>query len=243
MPLLSIVQGVALRCNYAVPSAAFSSSDTVIQQMIACVQDTGDEMVERVDWQALKIQTPVTFTGDGVTAAFALPTGFSTGVNKLAPACFTSNKYPTLTMIGPVAEDDLLRMKALPFSVYPSAWRVVDNQIEFYPVLTAGEVVSYIYQQGQWITNAAGAAYNPPAFAADTDLVVFSERVVRLGAVAKWKRLKGLDYAQEFADFEKSLDRVSSQEATGRVIQMSESIIDWSETFNGTLTDNTDPAY
>ena len=243
MSLLTIIQGVALRCNYTVPNAVFSSSDPVIQQMIACAQDTGDEMVERVDWQALKIASPVTFTGDGSTTLFSLPAGFSVGVNKLSPDCFVSSAYPTLRMVGPVLEDDLLRMKALPMSLYPSVWRVVGSQIEFFPALQAGEVVSFVYQKGQWVTNSVGVPYSPPAFAADTDLVVFSERVVRLGAIAKGKQLKGLAYAEEMSAYEMSLDRVSAQEDTGRIIDMSRSVVTWDDTWPGTITDDTDPLY
>jgi hypothetical protein len=243
MSLLTIVQGVALRCNYPQPSAAFSSIDPIIQQMIACVQDTGDEMVERVDWQALKIASPVTFTGDGASTLFALPAGFSMGINKLSPDCFVSSAYPTLRMVGPVMEDDLLRMKALPMSLYPSVWRVVGSHVEFFPALQATEIVSFVYQLGQWITNAAGTPYSPPAIAADTDLFVFSERVIRLGAIAKWKRLKGLDYAEEFRAFEASLDRVSAQEDTGRIIDMSNSVVMWDDTWPAPITDDTDQNY
>jgi hypothetical protein len=243
MSLLTIIQGVALRCNYAQPSSAFGSVDPVIQQMIACAQDTGDEMVERVDWQALKISTPVTFTGNGTQTLFPLPTGFMTNINKLSPDCFVSSAYPTLRMVGPVMEDDLLRMKALPMSLYPSVWRVVDNNIEFFPALQSGEVVSYVYQQGQWITNSVGVPYSPPLWAADTDLVVFSERLVRLGTIYKWKMLKGLDYAEDMRAFENSLDRLSAQEATGRIIDMSESVVLWDDTWPGTITDNTDQNY
>ena len=156
MSLLSIIQGVALRCNYASPSTAFASTDPAIQLMVACAQDAGDDAVERVDWASLKLQSPVTFTGDGTTPAFALPTGFQ----RLSPSdTFISSLYPTLHMPGPVNEDDLLAMKSLPVMAQPSVWRQVMYNgavaIEFYPVLSVGETASYVYAQGSWIVGRA----------------------------------------------------------------------------------------
>lgn len=244
MSLLTIVQGASLRCNYGVPAYAIGTSDANVQLFIACVQDTGDEMVERADWQSLKISTPVTFTGNGVQTLFPLPAGFSTGISRLSPtATFVSSAYPTLNMVGPIGEDDLLRMKALPLALYPSVWREVDSYIEFFPALALNEVVSYVYAQGQWITNAGGVAYPVPLFAADSDLVLLSERILRLGTIAKWKQAKGFDYGEHFNTYEAALDRVSAQEMTGRVINMARSDVLWDETWPGQITDNTDQSY
>ena len=244
MSLLTIVQGASRRCNYGQPAYAFGTSDANIQLFIDCVQDTGDEMVERADWQALKISTPVTFTGNGVQTLFPLPAGFASGINRLSPSTtFVSSAYPTLNMVGPVGEDDLIRMKALPLALYPSVWRVVDSHIEFFPAPASGEIISYVYGQGQWITNSAGIVYSVPAFTADSDLVLLSERVLRLGTIAKWKQAKGFDYGEAFSTYEASLDRVSSQETTGRVINMAQTDVLWDETWPGQITDNTDQSY
>lgn len=132
MSLLTIVQAAAIRCHYPQPSVAFSSLDPNIQLFVACAQDTGDEMTERINWQALKIQNPVTFVGNSVQTLFPLPTGFQA----LSPSdTFISSAYPTLRMIGPVNEDDLLRLKALPIVLFPSVWREVQGSIEFFPAL------------------------------------------------------------------------------------------------------------
>ena len=234
MSLLSIVQGVARRCNYQQPTVAITSADSNVLQMVDCVQDIGDELIERWGWQGLKIRVPVTFTGDGNTTAFAMPTN----VANFGPAStFVSSAYPTLTMPGPVNEEDLLRIKALPVMVQPACWRQVDDQIEFYPPLASGEVVSYVYAQNSWVMNAAGTPYATPAFVADTDTVVLSERLLRLGAIQLWKRRKGYEYAEELEDFERALDRQAGQENTGRVINMTQALPIPDNLFAGTIRD------
>lgn len=246
MSLLSIVQGVALRCNFPQPSVAFASTDPVIQLMVACAQDAGDDASERVDWAALKQQALTIFTGNGATPAFPVPIGFQ----RLSPSdVFISSLYPTLRMPGPVNEDDLIAMKRLPITAQPSVWRqVIFNgvmSIEFFPVLSAGEVVSYVYAAGTWITGTLGNPYSPSIWQADTDLSLIPERIIRLGAVWRWKRRKGLDYAEEMTDYEGALDRLGAQEKTGRIINMSTtiSVTDADTWFPGTITDFTDQNY
>jgi hypothetical protein len=240
--LLQITQGVALRVNYgSVPTAAFANTDPAIQLMVACAQDAGDEVVERVNWEKLKTQVPLTFTGNGVTAIFPLPTGFQS----LGPSTtFISSAYPTLHMPGPVNEEDLLVMKLLPVTAQPSVWRMVGGNIEFFPVLQLNEVASYVPTIGSWITSSLGVPYSPPIWAADTDLTVIPSTLVRKGAIYRWKASKGLDYAEFKDDFESHLDRLASQESTGRVIPMSTRMTFDSDTwFPGTITDLTDQSY
>ena len=48
---------------------------------------------------------------------------------------------------------------------------------------------------------------------------------------------------EAFSTYEASLDRVSSQETTGRVINMAQTDVLWDETWPGQITDNTDQSY
>lgn len=249
--LLSIVNRGLIRCNYPTTAVAFGSVDTNVQLMVEMAQDAADEIAERADWQALKQQAPVTFTGDGTTAMFATPITFG----RLSPSdTFVSSLYPTLRLPGPINEDDLLRMKALPMSIATHVWRQVGNsqldsgtsqpknQIEFYPVLAAGEVVSYVYNSRCWLANSSGSVYTIPWWQADTDIPLIPWRLIYLGATYKWKRKKGFDYAEEMAEFEGALERLAGQEDTGRVIDMAMDI-DPIDTWPGIITDLTNDMY
>jgi hypothetical protein len=242
MSLLTIVQQAALRLNYSSASnitTAFFNTDPAIQLIIACAQDAGDDAVDRVDWAALKEVVPLQFTGDGVTAAFPLPVGF----RRLSPSdTFISSLYPTLQMPGPVNEDDLLAMKALPVVAQPSVWRQVGfnglMSIEFFPVLGVGEIATFYAAQGTWIVDINGAPRVPPQWGADTDRSVFPERIILFGAIWRWKQAKGLDYAEAMDTAEKILDRHQAQEETGRTINMSRTFTyDTSTWFPGTIQD------
>ena len=227
MSLISIIQGAARRVNYPQPASAIGTTDPNIALLIDCAQDAGDDAVERVNWQSLKLVNPAQFVGDGTTAAFALPVGFQA----LSPSdVFVSNLYPTWKLPGPVAEGDLLRLKALPMAIPVHVWRQVGNtvagsgivvpMIEFFPPLGAGEIVTFVYAKGLWIANSMGGLYAPAAWQADSDISLIPERLIRLGARWRWKRSKGFDYSEEMNDYEGALDRLGGQEDTAPVIGM-----------------------
>jgi hypothetical protein len=247
--LINIIQGAARRVNYPQPSSAIGTTDPNIALLIDCAQDAGDDANERVDWQALKFQTPAAFVGDGTTAAFPLPIGFQ----RFSPSdTFVSNLYPTWKLPGPVGEDVLLRLKALPMAIPVHVWRqvggtamgsgIVIPMIEFFPVLGVGEIITYVFEKGGWIANSMGSAYSPPLWQADSDISLISERLIRLGAVWRWKRRKGFDYSEEMNDYEGALDRLGGQEDTSPPIGMSDDIgpID---TWPGIIIDNSDTTY
>jgi hypothetical protein len=247
--LIDIVQGAARRVNIQQPPIAIGTSDANVALLIDCAQDAGDDAVERVNWAALKLIPPATFTGDGVTAAFPLPIGFQA----LSPSdTFVSNLYPTWSLPGPVSEGAMVRLKALPMAIPTHTWRQVGGtvvgsgmimpMIEFFPVLGVGEIVSFVYAQGNWITDLTGAQYATPIWQADSDISLIPERLIRLGAIWRWKRRRGFDYAEEMNDYEGALDRLGGQEDTAPVISMSDDIgpID---TWPGVIIDNSDTTY
>lgn len=227
MSLLSIIQGVARRVRYPQPATAIGNADPNVALMIDCVQDTGDELVERWGWQALKLATAATFTGDGTITLFPLPASVET----LQPdAIFVSSIYPTVRMPGPVNEDQLLRLKSIPTVVTPSCWRVVQNQIEFYPAIAAGEIVSYIYQGRLWVNTVnAGKAVQVAAFVTDADTVAMSERLLRAGARWRWRQSLGLSYDEEMKDYELIFGRIAGQETTLRIVSTSGESFDFDD--------------
>ncbi len=241
MSLLSVVQGIARRTNYPQPSTVIGNTDPNVALMLDAVQDTGDELVERWGWQALKVQTPVYFTGDGATATFSIPATLET----FQPSgTFVSSLYPTWRMPGPINEEDLLNLKNLAVSLYPSSWRVVGGTVEFYPVLQSGEIVKYVFAQNTWVTNSSGTPYSTPAPQADSDLFLVSERLLRFGGLWRFKMAKGLQYAEQMEDYEQAFQRQAGQESTTRVKDTSRTIVlNDADFFPGVITDLTDPSF
>lgn len=230
MTLLSIVNNAQIKCGIPTTSSAYGNVDPNAVQMVRFAYEIGKDCMLRWKWLGTK-QTS-TFTGDGMTTLFSPPADFQT----LSPSdTFISSVFPTLTMRGPVNDDDLLKLKALPVVTYPSYWRRVQSKIEFYPALQLNEVVTYSYASKYWIVAANGTTKG--TWSADTDTSSIDEDLITEGVTWKWKRAKGMDYAEEFATYERMLNDLTGQENTGRTIAMT-SMVNDATAINSAITLN-----
>lgn len=220
MSLLTTIQGAALRCNFsAVPSSAYSSTDTNVLQLVAFSQDTGLEMARRSGWNTLKVFKQV--TGDGTTTLWPLPADWM----RLCPSdkspmgALVSLSRPTIPLIGPVNDEWLNQMKALPaYPAYP-VWRLINNNLEIWPALANGEIVQFWYFSKNWITKSVGGTSS--VWTNDNDTALFDEDILMKGAIWQWKRAKGLDYAEEFRAYQLAFERAAGQQDNERVVSTS----------------------
>lgn len=214
MSLLSMISNAMVRQGQVAPSKAIGSSDTGVIQRIALLQDIGDELAERVSWQALN--TAGQIVCDGVTTLFALPAGWG-GMSE--GETFQSTLYPTMPVPGPVTNEQMAALKAFPVAPIQPVWRVIDGQFEFFPTPAAGEVYTYNYYSSAWIKTAGGATST--VWTADTDVSLIDEKVLTSGLEWRWLKSKGLDYAEEFRRYEMRIARADGRDDDGRVVNMS----------------------
>jgi hypothetical protein len=251
MTILTIVQDAALLCGIGtVPTAAVTSSDQDISQLVAFAQRSGRECMERGDWTNL--DTAGTVTGDGVSTLFQLPQDwirFSPS-DKSPRGALVSNKYPLWPLQGPINTEDLNLLKALPASQVRPVWRIIGGALEIWPALAGppvpnplnlpGELVTFNYFSKFWIMNAARTV-SRPKWAADDDFSLIDEDLIMLGAVWRWKASKGLQYAEEFRSYEQALSRIHAQQMRERVVETSKKWLPNERMFFGTITDLTAP--
>jgi hypothetical protein len=236
MSILQIIQDVCTEVGIATPVVAVTSTDPTILQMTLLAMRSGNDLQRRWTWLAMKQEVPSTFTGDGTTTLFTFPAGFWSLQDS---DVFTSSVYPTIPLRGPINDDDLLQLKALPFLVTPAVWRrVLVNQVEFYPAPAAGEIISYVYGSKQWIFSALGAAQS--RWLLDTDTSIISEDLITLHTIWRWKRAKGLDYSEEFRTAESAFDSEAGGENQARVINMSRTLLTDDTWWPGNIIDGTD---
>ena len=214
MSLLSIITNMRLRQNQSSPMTIIGNADTGVIQQQALLQDIGDELAERNQWQALNI--PATINGDGVTTQFAIPStwdGMSNGLK------FQSTLYPMLPVVGPITNEQMAAFKAFPVTPIQPVWRVIDGYFEFFPAVPLGEVYNYNYYSNAWIKSNANSLISTWAY--DTDTSLIDEKVLTSGLEWRWLKAKGLDYAEEFRRYENRLMRADGRQATTREVAMS----------------------
>jgi hypothetical protein len=214
MTILDVVQRASVLCGLSSPSGAVSSTDINVQQMVLLATQEGEETASSFDWRQLKI--PGQIIGDGTTTYWFLPDDFE----RLLPGeAFYSSSYPSIPLIGPLSDEEFLAAKALPVLPIRPIYRLIANDVEIWPALASGEIVNTQYRSKSWIKAADGTLKT--SFTLDNDTSVFPERILSLGVIWRWKRTKGLDYAEEYRTYQMERDKMAGHDAGNRVIYMS----------------------
>lgn len=217
MSLLTIIQDAAALVGVDVPTSIVTNTDPTYTQLKILAQVEGDELARYFDWRGLKIET--SFTGDGTTVLFELPAGFDRWMSGGA-AFFEDGTYDRLE--GPVSDETFTAYQSANSDPSDPVWRMIGPDVEFFPALDTGVVVNSLYITGYWITDAAGTT-RKARWTLDSDLSTLPERLITLGVVWRWKRAKGLDYAEEYRTYQ--MERLKATRSDGglRMLTLSSS--------------------
>jgi hypothetical protein len=203
MSLLSIVQNAALRFGLPSPNAAASSTDANIQQLVAFVNEEGQELAARNPWQAMRYQAA--FTTLAAEDQGNIET-ICTATNAQAP--FQSivnetiwNRTQRRPIFGPKSPAEWQQLKAQ-FVQGPWYQYIIRNKhILFTPVATAGQSCFFEYITSAWATDSGGTT-GKSAMTSDTDVSVLEERLIMLGAVWRFQCAKGIDFTAAYEKYD-----------------------------------------
>lgn len=193
MSLLTIVSDACALVGIDVPTSVISSTDQTYVQMVYLAQFEGDELSRTFKWRQQKVVAD--YTGDGSTTLWALPEDFDRFT--------TENRRQSSILLGlqgPVSDDEFLDAQVRGFRPTIPYFRLIGDNIETTPAVSDGQQIKFEYISSYWITDSGGTA--KARFTADSDLSLIYDRLITLGVVWRWKRAKGLDYAEEFRTYQ-----------------------------------------
>ncbi len=162
------------------------------------------------------IDRPCTETTTGVSLTFAkggydLPSDF---------AYFTQLTYwdgsYRWQLLGPISAQE---KQVLKYGISPTGPRrrfyIRKNKMFLDPIpYTDGETLAYDYYSNAWCESAAGVGQQ--YWQADTDIYKLDEDCFVMGLKWRYLRAKGLDYTQEYADYENESVRVMGRDGGNR---------------------------
>jgi len=204
---LQIVQTICNRVGIAVPNSAVGTTDLQILQIVAILNEEGIELASRYPWQALLR------VGNYTTVA----TEIQGEVETIAPGLdyiindTIWNRSLRRPVFGPKTPQTWEQQKAFAINGPWSNYRIQNGNLSMYPVPTAGEECYFEYITTYWATDDTGVT-GKSEFTQDTDLPVLSDELITLGAIWRWKNIKGLDYAEDFAKYERRLADMSARD-------------------------------
>ncbi len=204
---LQIIQAVCKRIGILAPAQAVSSTDPQIIQLVSLCEEEGQELAARYAWEGL--QTEATFTTVAAqlqtTLAVTAP-GFNYIVNDTI-----WNRTLRRPVYGPNSQQDWQQKKAIQLNGPFNSFRIIADAINFYPNPAAGQVCAFEYISRNWITTVSTATSS--VWTNDADIPSINDQLIILGLIWRWKSAKGLDYAEDFAKYERRVTDAMGRDA------------------------------
>jgi hypothetical protein len=189
MTAMTIGRKVCIEVGLPIPSDLVTSAEASYIKIVNCMEDAANELARRVDWRGLQATT--TITGTGSNDNFALPSGFSR---------LTSGNSVSIggtAVRGGLSDDEWFALPATEGT--PRFYRLKANTISFYPYPANGASLLVSYLSENWCSSGG------KVWVADADTALLPEELIVKGAVWRFKRSQGQDYADQLAEFEASL--------------------------------------
>lgn len=220
MSLLTICQAAAGRIGINRPSVVAGSTDQQVLQLLDLVNEegaklsTGASIGLRYDWR--RMIGEATFTAVAAEDQGDITT-IAPGFKYIIQGTIY-NRTLRRPVPGPLPPDKWQLLKAANVvGPYPQ-WRVRGNTLKLLPSPNAGDQIYFEYHSSYWALSATGT---PKAqFSADDDTSVLDEDLLTQGLVWRWKRTKGLEYAEDFRDYQTAVHIAITGDGTAPVLNM-----------------------
>lgn len=216
MSMLTCIQYFCRRTNLPVPSTVYGSTDTQVQQIMALLEEEGNDLALRNSWQGLTViasHTTVATESQGAITTIA-----SNGFRYIKNQTIWDQTL-RLPVIGPTDSQDWEALKAVFVNGPRYRFRIQGGNLLCNPVPTAGNTWAFEYVSKNWITDATGVTYRQ-YFAADGDLMILPEELCLAGLRWRWKKEKGFEYAEDFRTYEMQVKDAIGRDGGKRVLYM-----------------------
>lgn len=204
MSLLTIIQGACGRLAIPVPTAVVSSTNAQVVQLYSLANEEGQTCCARFDWRRL-IGEVVFATLAQLEQTGAIPSDFDHIVNESMWDRTTVRK-----VFGPLTDGQWQNERAFPVYTPIAPAYIIYSELNLTPAPAAGDSLAFNYVKNTWARSALSVAQSQ--YLADTDTSIFGDVLSVKGVIWRWKAAKGLDYANEFQDYEEFVNRMFARD-------------------------------
>lgn len=198
MNVLELVQQFCLRSGIPKPTTVLGSTDTKILQIQALLEEEGNDLSSRGDWESLTYEatlTTIAQESQGEITSIA-----SNGYRYIKNQTIW-DRTDRLPVIGPINQRQWQALKAVVMTGPRYQYRIRNGQLLVNPVPVAGHNWAFEYISKNWIISADTLNYRS-LFLLDTDNFLLPDDLLLMGLRWRWMREKGLDYSELFATYE-----------------------------------------
>lgn len=195
MTLLSIAQDTADVIGLTRPVAIVTGTDQLSRQILGFAKETLEEL-SAMDWPILEVAYSFpTVVGQ---ASYAMPADFN---REIGDSVYSTGRYQQLR--GSLTPGDWARQRNNFPAIGRYRFRIFGNPSKLNMTPTPQTVDTYTleYQSLNRVVAADGVTYKK-TYTDDQDVSVVPEDIMKKGLKWRLRRAKGLDYSEEFDDYE-----------------------------------------
>lgn len=218
MNVLEVIQRAANAIGIPEPSVALASTDVQVLQLVELLNQECRSLSKRYPWQALQFEQ--TFTTVATESQGTL-TALITGGRELDYILNDTiwNRTRREPVYGPRSGRTWQGYKAVSITSPYSEYRIRGNELLFLPAPTAGDTCAFEYQTRSTYLSAAGTTYYRNANA-DTDTFLLDDELILAGLEWRWRKVKGLEYAEDMMTYERMVADAMARDGTKRTLAL-----------------------
>lgn len=214
--LLTIVQRHCQRTGLPVPTTVYGTSDPQVQQLMGLLEEEGIDLAARGAWEGITFEaTHITIANEDQGAMTTIAAnGFKYIKNDTI-----WDRTDDLPVIGPMDAREWQTIKGMATTSPRYRFRIRGGKLLVNPTPTAGHTWAFEYVSKHWITDSTSTTYRQ-YFGADGDLVLVPAEILLMGLRWRWKKEKGLDYAEDFRTYETQVKDAIGRDGGNPVLSM-----------------------
>jgi len=218
MNALEIVRAACQNIGLPQPNTVTGSSDTSIRQLLGLLNSEGRQLSVRYDWEVLVREKtfPSAAAEDqgSLTDIIGAPNAYRHILNDTL-----WNRSTNQPIYGPKSSVDWQVAKTLGRTGPYTEYRIRGSHLLLLPAPGAGEEIAFEYVTRNWCTSDDGQEQRS-AITKDEDEVVLDAEIMIAGLDWRWRKAKGLSYAEEFNSYERLVAVAMDRDGTKRALSL-----------------------
>lgn len=220
---LEIVQAVCDEQSLGFPNDLTGSTDKTMRQMLALLNREGRALSQRWDWQVMTWEA--TFVTNGVEDQGSILT-MTDAIDQTWRYVLDDtlwNRTTRMPILGPLSPFDWQFGKSIGvIGPYPQ-YRIDKNRILLLPAPAAGQTCAFEFVSRSWVTigeSGPGTGFYKERVDKNDDLIVLDTDLVTAGVTWRWRKAKELDYAEDFAEYERMVDDAIARDKSAKKLRV-----------------------
>lgn len=196
------------------PPSISSSLDKSAIQFWSQATKTGQQLLDKHDWQVLEKE--FTITTDGVTLEYALPADFDHFFQDSS-----WNRTSRLPMLGSLTQQEwqLLQARNLGGTTVAMMYQISEDKVVFYSVGTAAQTLVLPYISRAWVVQADNTTYRDN-LANDDDVIRFDPQLFKAALKLQWRSSKGFDTSAALLEYNDCLSAAKAKDSPARTLSL-----------------------